>query len=321
MTIPNGRDEWTLMMTTVKYTVPRLVVTALACLFLMASDARANPMFSVTDLGIGGVNFSIDGNGNEVVVDSTGRSAYQFNPTSNFNTSTGLALAEDPVPNNFPLGDGSPAYAGSTYGNPKNADAAIEEFLLNKNGIGVALEVVGNHGQYSASAYYAQQNSDGTWGAPTRMWGLYEINGQLGPLGSNFLIGISGTNSILGRIAAPTAADHTALDTAVYDINHNALTDLDSYLHGVPANKAAGFLSLSPSDGWYHPLPIAIDEDGRILLQANAGTGGSRHTLLLTPDGTASDPIPVPEPSSWTVLALASAAWATSRFRTRRWAA
>jgi hypothetical protein len=60
---------------------------------------------------------------------------------------------------------------------------------------------------------------------------------------------------------------------------------------------------------------VAIDESGRILLEASPVAGGPEQTLLLTPAGVSSDPlaVPAPEPGSFAVMAMAMAALAMKR--------
>jgi hypothetical protein len=79
--------------------------------------------------------------------------------------------------------------------------------------------------------------------------------------------------------------------------------------------------------GYSNVNPIALDDDGRILLSAISFSPSMNHlttdSLLLTPDGLSSDPleIPAPEPGTLAVALLAIAGFVAHRFREHRRAA
>jgi hypothetical protein len=272
--------------------------------------ANASPLsFSVTDLGLGTATFGTDASGQTVVVASSGRTAYAFDPANAVVQDGSLVPVVSPVPSNLPILE--PVQNPS--GVPPTNFSVNSQFMMNANGFGVAIDSLGVWGHDSTDqVFFSHQNGDGTWGTPVRMWtGIpqYMING---PKVDARIFGISNTNLVLGTMGFGPY-DH---NTAVYDINNRSLLDLTQYLYNVSARGAAGFVSMGErgDDGWWSALPIGIDRDGRILVQATAGVVGQSHTLLLTPDGATSDPIAVPEPSS-VALAVVAASWFAFRAR------
>src|SRR5262249_26233510 len=152
--------------------------------------------------------------------------------------------------------------------------------------------------------YYSQRNSDGSWGSPVVMWRGSTQFGQGPVIGGASITGINKINQGLGWVQPD--GNYAVPQPLLYDINSHTLLNMARYLSPQPPP---------------HPdiRPIAIDEQGRILLQTGLGVSAD-HTVLLTPDGVSSDPIPLatPEPSSLAVMALAVAAFALHRAQEHR---
>jgi hypothetical protein len=100
-------------------------------------------------------------------------------------------------------------------------------------------------------------------------------------------------------------ASYPLNNAVMYDINTHTPTNLST----LPA--LASYLNL---------LPVAIDDLGRILVEASPVAGGPEQALLLTPAGVSSDPlaVPAPEPGSFAVMMLAMATFAWKGIRERR---
>lgn len=277
-----------------------------------ATSASASPVpFSVVDLGTGNATFFTDASGQTYVLDSSGHTAYAFNPANATVSDGTLTQAHSPVPNGFPVVQPAPVYATDTYGNPANAFSVESNFLTNGNGFAVAIDTVGVRGHSNTDqAFFSQQNADGSWGTPIGMWSgntRFMING---PTPDVWIDGISKTNLVLGTVGVGGLSGLNLLDAAVYDINKRSFLDLTQYLYNVSAKGAVGFATLGEfgATGWWSAMPIGIDQDGRILVSAAAGVVGQSHTLLLTPDGLTSDQVTVPEPGSM-ALAVVAALW------------
>ena len=111
-------------------------------------------------------------------------------------------------------------------------------------------------------------------------------------------------NQVLGSVELDPAG-LAPYQAVLYKIGTHSLINLSDYL--LPQG--------------YHDLhPLAIDDQGRILLWAAEGFNSAEYTLLLTPAGVTSDPIPLatPEPGSLAVMAVAMAGLAVHRIRERR---
>lgn len=190
-----------------------------------------------------------------------------------------------------------------TYGNPLNAYSVTSNPLMNANGITVAIDSAGVYGHFGTeSVNFAQRNADGTWGPLSNAWiGTIQYGG--GPnVGGVTIAGINNLNQIIGTMTGTSNLSNAVL----YDIGSHTLTNLST----LPA--LAGFLNIEP---------VAIDDLGRILVEASPAPGSAvqtEQTLLLTPSGVPGNPIPAPEPGSFAVMALAVAAFAVRHVREHR---
>ncbi|MGO9914518.1 MAG: hypothetical protein ACLQIB_07355 [Isosphaeraceae bacterium] len=293
--------------------MPRICTSRLSCpvaaavfVGVASTTARADPItvqgYTVTDLGAGSPAFSTDASGSGIVIAPGGSTAYPF-PQSAGSGSSGGVLP------NIPLIDPPPTYSPDTYGNPANAFAYIQSSVMNANGIAAVLEVTGVNGHwYAGDAYYVQKQTNGSWGAPVRMFsGPTDFDGSALPnqasaqqLGIS-IAGINNLNQVLGFVQyGPNSWQSGPF---VYNINTQTSIQL--------GNLSGNYLNVQP---------IAIADNGQLLLQGQPiATGGPDHTLLLTPDGVSPEPFTTaPEPASWAVMALAAAAFALRQHRERR---
>ena len=215
----------------------------------------------------------------------------------------------------FPLLNPPPPITSTgAYDNPLNVySSVLNPITTNGNGLYVAIDASGVAGHQGTSEVYdVKQNADGTWSSPTGMWtGGTQFNGEPSA-GLASITGINKLNEVLGVGADPTATNGAGLpQTYLYNANTNSLLNLAT-------------LGVLQAGGWNNIMPVAIDDQGRILLEASppptAGSG-PEHTLLLTPQGVSSDPleVPAPEPGGLALAVVTVAALAVRRaMRNRR---
>jgi hypothetical protein len=274
--------------------------------------------YTVTNLGSGTITL-LASNGNSVPVDRTsvsyGTFASALSNAANGGQIMSVSSGQVSYPfafmpdaaltpyqgnlSNFPSAVSAPVSNPLTYGNPLNAYSIVFNPLANANGTVVAIDSAGVFGHLGASSvYYVQRSPDGSWGTPNVIWSGNVRNDQGPSLGGVTIAGINNMNQVLGTIGVDSA--YSLKNAVMYDINTHTLTNLST----LPA--LAGFLNI---------LPVAIDDLGRILVEASPFPPGTEETLLLTPSGVNSDPlaVPAPEPGSLVVMALAMAAIAIKR--------
>jgi hypothetical protein len=128
--------------------------------------------------------------------------------------------------------------------------------------------------------------------------------------------GVYGLAGVFIQLAGLNSANQTLLGTSYPNVQYDALvynavthtlTDLGSLLRG---NLASSYVN---------PVPIAIDDQGRILLRVGVFPGKTFDTLLLTPEGVSSDPLPLstPEPGTLAIWGLVSGVVAVRLARRR----
>ncbi len=281
--------------------------TPVLVLGIMHSPAQADPLttFTLTDLGPGTPTFATGANGG-IVIAGNGQTAYPFQKTQD----TSFASPQS-FPANFPLLNlpPSPYTSPNAYGNPLNVySTVLGPIVTNGNGLYVALDASGVAGhQGSSEVYGVTQNPGGTWGAPTGMWtGGTQFDGEASA-GLASITGVNKLNEVLGVGADPTATNGAGLpQTYLYNASTNSLLNLAT-------------LGVLQAGGWNNIMPVAIDDQGRILLEAGPPLTSSgstaEHFLLLTPQGVSSDPleVPAPEPGGLAIAVVAAAALALSR--------
>ncbi len=285
------------------------MATSVLVLGIVSPSARADPLttFTLTDLGPGNPTFAAGG----IVIAGDGQTAYAFRRTQDTSFTTPQSF-----PANFPLltPPPSPYTSPDAYGDPLNVySTVLGSVVSNGDGLYVAIDASGVAGHQGTSEVYGvTQNPGGTWGAPTGMWtGGSQFNGEASP-GLASITGVNKLNEVLGVGADPTATNGAGLpQTYLYNAGTNSLLNLAT-------------LGVLQAGGWNNIMPVAIDDQGRILLEAGAPpTSGStaEHFLLLTPQGVSSDPleVPAPEPGGLAIAVVAAAALALRRaIRSRR---
>ena len=229
--------------------------------------------------------------GGQISSVSNGQTAYSFSFTPAMPLTSSQVSATD-----FPIAVSAPVQSPLTYGNPLNAYSMVVSPLVNAKGTAVAIDSAGVFGHFgSETAYSVQRNADGSWGHPSVIWYGTQVQGEGPNIGGVTIAGINSQNQVVGTMSV--LASYPLNYAVMYDINTHTLTNLST----LPA--LAGYLNA---------LPVAIDDNGRILVEASPVAGGPEQALLLTPAGVSSDPlaVPAPEPGSFAVMALAIAAFA-----------
>jgi hypothetical protein len=208
---------------------------------------------------------------------------------------------------NFPLAVTAPVNDPNTYGNPFNAYSVISSPLLNANGIAVAIDSAGVYGHGGTeTAYFVQRNADGSWGSATVAWAGSTQSGQGANVGGVTIAGINNLNQILGTMSVSNGNGSGSTTAAVlYNIGTHTLTNL-SAMPGL--------------SNYTNIQPVAIDDQGRILLEGTPVPGSSAQgeQLVVQIPPHLPDPVPAPEPGSLAVMVLAIAAFAARRIRERR---
>ncbi len=280
-----------------KFTKHQLFQIVVAALMLgpLVSAVHADPItipgYTVTDLSSGTPTFS---NG---LLNAPNGQIYAFPQTP----ATTLSLGQG-IMANFPQLV-APQRGNGDNGNPAYDYSYVTSALINSNGVVAATNVQGVDGhEYNQTEFLVQHNADGTWGQPVLAYGygpLFE-----GLSGRFSVVGLSKANGVLIQNNESGSNINQSL---VYNLNTHTLTDLE-------------LLLTSANLRYYGLNGLAIDDAGRILLQASdANTGFTRTNLLLTPTGVSSEPLEVaaPEPSTLAFTLLAIAGVAAHRFHGR----
>jgi hypothetical protein len=278
-------------------------VFALFVLGSFLASAHADPItipgYTVTDLGPGTPTFSTLANGTGVLNAPTGQ-IYAWDPTSNTTLPSGYGTTAS-----IPLLVGAPVNNPDTYGNPLYAFAYVQSNVMNANGVVAAVENWGVNGHFEYSeAYIVQPNSNGSWSTPIGIWsGNINESDYIPGAYANLITGVNNLNQILGSMGLNAPPYYNLSDAVLYNMNSHTLTDLTTLL------GSAGFADT---------LPIALDDDGRILLSGtefNINLGPVQTNLLLTPAGLSAAPleVPAPEPGALAIGLLAIAGFACHR--------
>jgi hypothetical protein len=280
-------------------------------LFLMLGrHAFADPMYTAIDLGTGAVHYGADSGGGGTVIGSNGQ-IYTFNPVQNDIPSQWMNTTQG-VPTVNPAPVGSP----DTFGNPNFAFSTSHLLDMNSQGLAVGINVYGVSGHLADStAFITQRQPDGSWGAPTPIWSGAQT---FAPSTANInIFGISPSGQVLGFGVDSQFNPQAITQLYLFDATTHALTNLTSLIDSIPStNSPQG--SPSATNWMLSNFLSKLDDQGRILVEVEQGFGGPVHYLLLVPDGVPSDPIPVPEPTSWAGFALAVGGWlACRRLRAR----
>lgn len=281
---------------------PSLRLALVAACFLAAPSptVQADPLttFTLSDLGSGVPSFANGPNGG-VVIAGNGQATYPFQISQDTSVATKQLLSS-----HIPTIDAAPVNDPSTYGNPLNAYSTPLNAITNGQGTYVAIDAYGVNGHMGqAEVYSVQQNPNGTWGTPTALWsGGEQFSGSASAAMAS-ITGINKLNEVLGVGSDGSVGGSGLPQTYLYNLNTSSLLDLST-------------LGVLTSGGWSNIQPIAIDDQGRILLQAMpAPTTGltSEQTLLLTPASVSPDEFAAPEPGTLTLAFVAIAALAARR--------
>jgi hypothetical protein len=282
-------------------------LTSMVLLVILASvvtSAHADPItipgYTVTDFGTVTPAFATDGDGNRVLNAPNGQ-VYAFPRTPYTVLPSGPGISNLPLPISAPIND------PSTHGNPANAFAYVQGADMNANGVVAAIEASGVTGHNGINtAFIEQMNANGSWSSPVQIWRGNEQFLSSPVASGNLVAGINNLNQVLGSMGSGPS---NSIDAMLYNVNSHSLTDLSAQLLAVGYNSAQ---------------PIALDDDGRILLSATSFSTSlntlTTDNLLLTPDGLSSSPleVPAPEPGTFAIGLLAIAGCAAHCLRERR---
>jgi hypothetical protein len=270
---------------------------------LSGTVAKADPLYTVTNLGSSGVTL-MTASGSTIGVVSNG---FGLLPTSGGNIPD-LALTQLASVSN---GQVSYSFATTPDVNLQQGQGPLSGFPVSPQSLGISSSVYGSasvSGLLDANGYAAlvlnapllsfpplgysiaygvQESSAGTFGQPSTITttpdSSYENNGT---------ITIAGVNS-LNQALIGTAFSNVDYASLVYNLGTHTLTDLGQ----LPQ------FSGSFSDMW----ALAIDNKGQILVTAVNAKTMQEETLLLTPSGEAI--VTAPEPSTcigWVLVVGAS---------------
>ncbi len=261
----------------------------------------ADPLYTITDLGTGTITFSTASGGTVALA-----------------TGNGLTTASATTPF-VSVSAGQGSYAFSTSPDTVVAQSTLPSItssapltlysgLMNGSGFAVVSGVstdVGNPNLANDVAYSIQQNSVGSSSQPA----LITTGPELVESPYNYItvVGLNKQDQALLMTSYPTKPYGSLL----YNASTNSLTNISS-------------LSVLTGSPYFGLSPIAIDDQGRILLHANEdGPNGIIFpTILLTPDGVSTGPpLSAPEPAtmlSWGLICAIVAAARVSGRRDRR---
>jgi hypothetical protein len=269
-------------------------VAVISLAFVASASSRADSLtgYSLTDLGPGAPRLA----GGGVVFAGDGRTAYPFQAAQD--------TTVDPQSlqtSGFPLLKAAPTWDPNTYGNPANAYSFLTGAMKGGNGWLVAVDDSGVAGHYGSTDVYAvRQDPNGGWGTPTALWsGGSTRSDSHEPIAS--ITGINVLNEVLGTGLGQGYPAAYSPQAFLYNLDNKSLIDLNT-------------LGVLQAGNWTQISPLAIDDQGRILLNAKTNDGPDQ-TLLLTPQGVTSDPlaVPAPEPGAVALAALTVAGLALRR--------
>jgi hypothetical protein len=275
---------------------------------LSGTAARADALYTVTNLGSSGVTLTTAGGGT-IAVSPTGTpvadlATSQLASVSNGQVSYSFATTPDTM-----LVQGRGAQSGLPAGflNPDPAVYGQTELtgLSNTNG-------------YAAIVAGSPLVTDPSTVESTAYGVLLPLN-LSGALASGTPAAIF--SPPLGQSPfRPEAVTITGINTANQALLGSGYTGFATLVYNFATQSLTNLQELPPfsTGAYFNPVPLAIDNAGQLLVEADADTpkGFVTDTLLLTPsDG----PVTAPEPGTWMSWALiVGASWfAAKRGRTK----
>ncbi|WP_165064195.1 PEP-CTERM sorting domain-containing protein [Paludisphaera rhizosphaerae] len=208
-----------------------------------------------------------------------------------------------------PLAMYAPIWDQMTHGNPAYAYNFITTSVANAGGLTAYIESVGVDGHETGSAaaglYVARQDASGAWHVLNEIGSSTSDHGYGSrPNGGLYIGGINALDQVLAGWIPQGYSSHGydywyTSKVWVYDEKTNTTLDMSNVL----------------GPGWGAIRTGGIDDDGRILLSAYSESSNltEQHEFLLTPTDLSA--APVPEPSTFLVLALGAGAFAIRRSR------
>jgi hypothetical protein len=278
---------------------------------LSGTVAKADPLYTVTNLGSGVINLATVSGGtiavsagglpfgssfatSQLVSVSNGQVSYSFSTTPETMLIQGQGALSN-VPLNLDSGalTGPFGYSGpdvSGFSNVNGYAAVVVSYQIASYG--------------NDALQFATINPIGSNGEVNWSQGASIMSSPNNGLDGGY-IAITGINTA-NQVLVGTSFGTMPYDALVYSLSSKSVTDLDT----LPAITAGGYSNLEP---------FAIDDQGQVLVtaQLDTPTGPVFDTLLLTPSG---EPIvTAPEPSTCITWALiAGASWIAAKRRRRR---
>ena len=163
--------------------------------------------------------------------------------------------------------------------------------LIGNNGLFVGTDVDGNarHSvRIGSTVYAAERQPDGTFGPLYGMWtspNNFETHGTLAQA-----VDINHSNQILGFGIENYGNGGYYTKPGVFDFASKKFTD---------------FSTIEP--GLFYTTPVAIDDQGRVLLYAewyDRKKDDGVRPFLFIPNGLATEPVTVPEPTTLATFAV-----------------
>jgi hypothetical protein len=272
-------------------------------LTMLTSTARADAIssYTVTDLGPAGTgnattpDYTLSNTGASGTLTTRNGTVYAFPRTDNSVANPQSLLDTLPPLTNAPIND------PLTHGNPNFAYSHFDlnGVFLNKEGVFAATDLTGVSGYVSESSSIvdmATRQANGTFGPLTALWNSPNDGSSFQGWSDNSarVLDLNNAGQLLG-------ADNSGHNIDLASPGYRVFFVYDPH-SGIKTEIA----SLLPT-GWGNGYPVALDDQGRILLYASTAENDWNNSslLLLTPAGLSSTPLPAPEPTTLATLAVA----------------
>jgi hypothetical protein len=191
--------------------------------------------------------------------------------------------------------------------NPENPDYAVGQSyggLSNQNGYAAVSYVA--YSRYSPEHYspnyiYSfKTQPDGSFGPPEILYKQSNDYANFG--GEASLIDINKNNAVLARVDNPIGSSSRTVSLLLGDLNSGGFAFLPTSIPSALSATSSAF------SGMNLDYAKALDDQGRVLFAGDRQVGGQTEldTILLTPAGLSSSPIPTPEPTTLITLGVLS---------------